>query len=333
MLSAAQLQPFFHVHSIRTVLSTLFPEALSRPKTLPELNIYFGGRVYRAAVRVQLMWNHPNAQDGSFMSFDSATTKPAGSFYSQERSDPPSSRSSGTAANLPMLAYIGRNQLAAIRRNLFRVVPGPGRSFNEPVFRLQQLRAKMLIPANPDHDAHFLGIFLAMAQKHFYSDDYPDYKSSGSGSQGANTPDFHDVNVQILTHDIDSADFIVYTAIVSASTLLLFHKPTEVPSEGGSLGIHVTFSRVPIWPILGLKERLGKALGRDVVGDFDEEDFETWDEEPVNTGSLKRKEREPRGALAEVLNRSFEAESDEEEVEPKRRCMVEDGRSKLAVVT
>ncbi|KAH6879786.1 hypothetical protein B0T10DRAFT_496050 [Thelonectria olida] len=71
-----------------------------------------------------------------------------------------------TPANLPMMCYIGKNQFASIRGNLFRVALGPGRSWNEPASRLQQLRQRQLAPSNSDQDAYFIGIFLAMAQRH-----------------------------------------------------------------------------------------------------------------------------------------------------------------------
>ncbi len=65
----------------------------------------------------------------------------------------------------PILAYVNRAQLSLIRQNLFRIVPGPmhGDRANTPVSRLQQLRSKLLVPEDVDHDAHFVGIMLAMA--------------------------------------------------------------------------------------------------------------------------------------------------------------------------
>jgi hypothetical protein len=337
LVSPTHQQPFFHVNSIRTVMATLYPDTLSRPAALPELNLYFGGRVYRDAVRVQLLWSRP--REASLLSFDSATTRIADSFYSPE-SESPIIKFGSRSADVPVLAYVGRPQLAAIRRNLFRVVPGPRRSFNEPVARLQRLRARMLVPANSDHDAHFLGIFLAMAQRHYYGDETQcDPRKGSSPSDTSDMPQFRDTTVQILTHDVDSADFVVYTAVVPAACLELFHRPTRKPrgAERGEsdTGIKVEFQRVPVWPILGLKERLGKALGRDVVGHFDEENIEMWEDEqdatPSKQGSLKRKERGARGALSEVLNESFEEDSEDDAVmQSKRRCL--EGNTKLGVV-
>jgi hypothetical protein len=335
ILSPTHQQAFYQIHSIKMVLSTLYPDALATPDTLSLLSIYFGGRQYRDAVRVQLLWNHPTALDGSIRSFDSATTRPADSFYKPESSEPPPSSRLPQPASLPMLAYIGRPQLHHVRSNPFRIVPGPGRAYNKPVAQLQELRAKLLVPSNLDHDAHLLGIFLAMAQRYFYTDEKPGRwspRSSSSSSSGpSDGPEFHDVRVQILTHDSDTGDFIVYTAVVSAATLKLFHVPTKTPeaSDASPLGIKVEYCKVPIWPILGLKERLGKALGRDVVGEFDEEDIEMWEEETRPVGSLKRKEREGRSTLSEMFNRSFEeseseSEGEQHEVEeslPKRRCV------------
>lgn len=317
------LHPILCSGAVKTVLMTLWPESFSRPLFMPELHLFFGGRIYRDAVRAQIMWNFPSDEaKSSYSSFVTVSTRPADSFnHSTQSCSPPQS-----SANLPMMCYIGKNQLAAIRKNLFRVAPGPDRSWNEPVWQLQQLRSKLLVPSNTDHDAHFVGIFLAMAQKHFYATppmserrDMPMLPSK----EIPPCPKFHDLTLRILTHDTDTCEFIVYTGYVTAKFLEKFHDPFKAPANDDDArisGIKIEYTRVPIWPILGLRERLGKALGQDVVGNFDPEEIETW-ENDKETHDLGKRKRE---ALSEVFNNSFDSESDDEPaLTAKKRCLTE----------
>lgn len=316
------VHPFVCSTAIKTVLMTLWPESFSKSQFLPELHLFFGGRVYRDSVRAQIMWNFPPSEEvkSSYSSFRTVTTRPADSFsHSTQQSTPQG------PANLPMVCYLGKSQLASIRRNLFRIASGPGRGWNEPVWRLQQLRAKMLIPSNLDHDAHFVGIFLAMAQKHFY---VPPVISTRRDSPMSTEekippcPNFHDVTLRILTHDTDTSEFLVYTGYVTAKFLERFHDPFKAPTdaEGQTPGIRIEYTRVPIWPILGLRERLGKALGHDVVGQFDPEEIETW-EVDLDKHDLHKRKREP---LTEVINNSFSSDSeDEPTLTAKKRCLSE----------
>jgi hypothetical protein len=227
-----------------------------------------------------------------------------------------------------MLCYIGRSQLAAIRRNLFRIAPGPSKVPNEPVLRLQHLRSKKLIPSNLDHDAHFVGIFLAMAQRHFYGSSIISRHESQSipTASRMKNPHFQDIKLRLLTHDSDTADFIIYTAYVTAHFLQRFHDPASVP-EGSTTdteGMKIEFTRVPIWPILGLRERLGKALGRDLVGIVDEEKIETWQPSEEGAPKTPTKGKRKRDALAEVVNSSFEDECDKEpSLNGKKQCLRE----------
>lgn len=167
-----------------------------------------------------------------------------------------------------------------------------------------------------------------MAQASFYNE--PSSKSSsqsssrsGAGGRPIDTPpeSFHDVKVQLLTHADDTADFIVYTAVVSATFLERFAQPSKAPLVGGDepveAGMKISFTRVPVWPVLGLKERLGKALGRDIAGDaiFEDvgpDDIETWEsqEERQQREQQRKRRRGDRQVLVEVLNSSFEAEDD-----------------------
>ncbi|KAM0257449.1 hypothetical protein ACHAQJ_004396 [Trichoderma viride] len=322
--------------AVRVVLMTLWPAAFSKWQLYPELNLYFGDKVYHDVVRVQALWNFPSSPS-ALSSQTSVATIPArlvGS-HSTSSSSPPVH----CTANLPMLCYIGKNQLASIRKCIFRVAVGPDNNPNIPVQRLQQLRAKLLIPADADHDAHFVGIFLAMAQRHFYTAPVPMFTRESYWAPrkaDARRPDFQDVKMRILTHDTETSEFLVYTGHVTAKFLDRFYDPssTYYDEDGTVAGMKVEFTRVPIWPILGLRERLGKALGEDIVGSFDSDHMETWEDdgsgsesrfaEPgARSANIKRK----RGTPPAIFNGSLEEESDEDQssMGDKKRCLSEEG--------
>lgn len=267
---------------------------------LPEMDLHFDNKIYREAVRAPLMWDFPVI----------------GTPRSPYNSHGPTSTANPT--NLPMVCYIGKRQLLSVRRNLFRIIPGPRGSMNGPVARLQRLRSRMLWPTNRDQDPHLAGIFLGMAQKHFLENGTPSPRR-GSG--------FQDVKLRILMDDAEKEAFIVYTATVTKKFLDRFYDPFKAPKNDGEVpGMKIEYAQVPFWPILGLRERLGKALGQDIVGPFDPELIETWvDEEPVELSKASKRKRE---ALSEVVNASFEEDTDEESAdEPqlggKKRCLSE----------
>jgi hypothetical protein len=338
LLSAEITRPYCKTRAIKNIMSTLFPSVLSRPKSSAELDMFFGGRVYRKAVRLPVLWKY---SDSTCNSFDSASTRPAASFGKLQASS--SSLTCIASANQPMLAYVDRTHLAAIRQNLFRICPGPpdGDRLNLPVLRLQRLRSKPLVPTNADHDAYYVSILLAMAQAHFYEEAAKpsSQSSSRSGFSGKSIDmlpeNFRDVKVQLLTHAENTADFVVYTAVVTATFLQRFARPSKAPETktpgGDDGGIRIELTHVPVWPVLGLKERLGKALGRDIAGDavFGVEDdgdgLETWENSEERrqrmaavaaaTASLKRRRAAAdREILAEVFNKSnssFEVDDDD----------------------
>ncbi|GKU14446.1 unnamed protein product, partial [Fusarium langsethiae] len=157
------------------------------------------------------------------------------------------------------------------------------RRYTSPLKKLalaQQLRACLLTPSNPDHDAHFVGIFLGMSQRHFYPV-IRKRESRMSTEQGIPPcPEFHDLNLWILTKDTETSEFIVYKGNRTKEFLEKFHDPSKAPADDGEAGVSglkIEYTRVPIWPILGLGERLGKALAEDVVGASDPEEMETWE--------------------------------------------------------
>jgi len=316
---ATPARAFCKNRAMKHILSTLFPTTLSRPKTGAELNLYFGHRVFRKVVRIPCVWKNPSSVETSF---DSCPTLPATSFNGTQKS----SREAG----MPMLAYINKSQLAAVRKNLYGVLRGPGDNTNEPVSSLQRLRSKTLVPADADHDPYIVAILLAMAQAHFYHES-SSRSSSQSSSQGGRKsvriapPSFRDVQVQVITHDEgndSSPNFIVYTATITAAFLNRFMFPHKAPAAGGAgeddgAGMDISHTPVSFWPILGLKERLAKALGREIAGDAiydDPNHIGLWDPllEPQQTPvyhpvSLKRR-RTDREPLSQVLNSSFDEE-------------------------
>lgn len=156
---------------MKHILSTLFPAALARPETGAELNLYFGHRIFSKVVHIPCVWSRPTLPATSFGQVDTG---------------------------MPMLAYINRSQLAAIRN-------GPKNNTNELVSRLQQLRSKILIPADTDHDSYIVAVLLAMAQAHFYHES-SSRSSLQSSSQGRKSvrippPSFCDIKMQVITRD------------------------------------------------------------------------------------------------------------------------------------
>lgn len=136
----------------------------------------------------------------------------------------------------------------------------------------------------------------------------------------------------------------MYTAVVTAGFLARFAQPTkastkQVDGERKPVdsGLDITYVRVPVWPILGLKERLAKALGQDIAGytalnEYGDEsnDLECWltrEEKvqrqrilqaqaqrriaPANPMVMGVKRRRAAESLSEIIvNSSFEADDD-----------------------
>ncbi|KAI1488722.1 hypothetical protein F5X96DRAFT_680253 [Biscogniauxia mediterranea] len=296
--------------AMKQILSVLFPNHLSRPKAGADLPIHFGRRYYGKAIRCQAIWTQP---DPSAMSFNSATTWTSSRTANQLMA----SMSVNAPNNAPILVYVSRSHLNHVRRNCFRVLSGPNRSYNGPVHRLQMLRSKSLMPKNLDEDSYFVAVMIAMAQQYVHGDiNHP----------AVFTP--QDVKVRVLTVSEDDSAFIVYSGTVSAGLLTMFHQPHKAPV--GDVGINIEHVQVPIWPVLGLKERLGQALGSDLVGDFDGVPMDTYEDElrptPESTPPSPKRRRE---VLTEVFNASFSEDRDSDcpgdTILGKRRCL-EEGR-------
>lgn len=309
--------------AMKRIMGALFPETLCRPKSNVDLSLYFGDRYWQKAVRVHCVWKTPSSTD---MSFDSAPTDLLASTTVDPAVD--------YAPNKPLLAYMNLSQLKHVRKHMYRpAAPHPQTGKNEPVNRLLHLRSKMLMPADPKQDPYIVSVLLAMAQAHFYKK-----KGSKSSSQSSTDstpkttkrvkqPKFHDIKVQLITHDEydkregSDSNFFVYTAVVSAAFLNRFLHPEKCFADAaGDDGLEITQTPVNFWPLLGLKERLAKALGREIAGDpgFGDPDYiALWDQlldqskcslsATYGPPSLKRP-RPSRPVLSEVLNSSFEEE-------------------------
>lgn len=297
--------------ALRNVISTLFPKNLCKPKTNAELSLRFGNRVYQKATRAQVVWKHHDAS----MSFDSATTWTS----SRSPSQLLASMSVNIAGDAPVLAYVSRSNLNHIRHNCFRIIQGPNRTPNTPVHRLQTLRSKNLLPSNLDEDPHFVATIIALAQQQVYLD---------GARSSVMTP--KDVTVRLFTTSEEDEAFIIYTATVPAAFLMMFHEPHKAPKASTELKIEYT--HVPVWPVLGLKERLGQVLGSDVVGDFDPLNIETFpdDDQQITSVAETVSPKRRREALSEVLNASFSEDRESNATEElhiinKRRCL-EEGR-------
>lgn len=323
--------------AIKKVMSTFFPATLSQPRTGADLELRFGDRILKRAVRAPVLWKQ---HDSASRSFDSASTKvessngwiPSSSREAFGSQTAEWSRDSfQSASTQPVLVYINREGLQIVRRGLYRVAPGPvnGDHRNTPVTNLQGLRSKRLTPKDPDHDPYIIAVMIAVAQSQCYppssrsSSKSSSQKSSQGSQRGYQTyspqPNFRDVPVTIITQDYNEAEFVIQSAVVTAALLKRFAFPSKafraVDSLSGDLDVEVT--KVPVWPVLGLKERLAKALGPELAGDLacsdiSDEDIETWEteqERDFRIGNLKRK----RGPLYGALNQSLEVSNDGEE--------------------
>ncbi|KAL1876924.1 hypothetical protein Daus18300_002530 [Diaporthe australafricana] len=312
--------------ALKSVMSTLFPAVLSKARSELNLEIRFGDQVLKRGVRVPLIWKQ---YDQNSRSFDSASTKLASSYGRIPGSSQQSCASQNTdwacsssqpASDQPVLAFINRAHLHQVRCNLYRVMPGPNNTVNVPVDNLQKLRCKRLVPQNLDQDSYLVAIMLAIAQWQCYpqrsrnSSRWSSQNSSQASHNGHEAslpqPEFRDVPVKIITQDHHTAEFVIYSAVVTAMFLKRFACPSKAPDLTDS-GLNINVTRVQIWPVLGLKERLAKALGPQIAGDLAchdtaDTDIETWEteqERAFRLSNLKRK----RETLSQVFNHSFES--------------------------
>ncbi|KAI1439075.1 hypothetical protein GGR50DRAFT_637320 [Xylaria sp. CBS 124048] len=303
---------FIKNRAMSAILAKLFPDSSLKPHMNSDLDLRCGRRCYPKAVRCQLLWHQADI-DANALSFDSSTT-----YAASHAGQLLASMAVNAPSNLPVLAYVNRAHLDYVRRNGFRIMNGPGGSFNYPVHRLQALRSKTLVPKNPDEDAYILAIMVAMAQKSAYEN-----MSRGTGFVPRS------VKTCVLTVAENQKAFMVYTAIIPPAFLAKFHEPHL--AAAGNSEIIVEYAQVPVWPVTSIKDRLGRALGWDLVGSVDNFPIDPYDTDSAPSPELRSPKRK-REIFSEVFNASFseDRESDRSgDIFRKRRCM---GESLVGVV-
>lgn len=330
--------------AVRNVLETAFPGRFSPMAS--DLTIWCGGKQYTCAVRCQAMWKKACESDLSDLPtlHSVSSTSTYGSNASESSFASKSENGIIRAPfDTPVLGYLNLDYLNHVRRKCYRIQLCPDGSPNIPIQQLHQLRSRKLIPQKPLEDQYILAIALAMAQQHAYAS-----ISTQEGFAPKNIP------VRILVTSEAEATFIVYSCVVPIALLTLFHEPAQTPL--GDLRVIIRYQHVPVWPILGLKERLGQALGKDIVGDFDEFHINTFEKPQSDSddgSGVREKEmttvfkelanrelvtpivpqvtspKHKREILSEVFNASFSEDRDSHdypsELLAKRRCL-EEGR-------
>ncbi|KAI1428882.1 hypothetical protein F5Y12DRAFT_782443 [Xylaria sp. FL1777] len=300
------------------LLRELFPKPFMYPQDHVDLGLRFGSRCYLQAVRCQLLFNpiYPNMNATSFDSSTTWATNQSTSLFLAS--------STMSASNNPsMLAYVSRSRIDQTRRTCFNIMSGPKGTLNHPVHRLQALRSKSLLPKNANEDSYFLATMVALAQQSVYSD----IRSTTGFAP-------RDVKVHLLTIAEDERAFIVYTGIVPAALLSMFNEPDAAPT--GSSDIKIEYVHVPAWPVLGLKERLAKALGSDIIGDAPEHEAAPAPEMNSSISGTKSSifkstsSKRKRGIFSEVFNASFsedrESDRSKDKSEKRRRTQKKRGR-------
>ncbi|KAF3070365.1 hypothetical protein GL218_00335 [Daldinia childiae] len=146
---------------------------------------------------------------------------------------------------------------------------------------------------------------LAMAQQHVYGNMF-----TGEGFSPK------DVDVRVLTVSKDDNSFVVYSSVVPTAFLTMFHEPGKSPR--GNAKVTINYQHVPIWPVLGLKERLGQALGRDLIGEFDVDRIETFEDELASNleGGKSDSFDEKLQAVLRKFNKEDESTSNTAQITP-----------------
>ncbi|KAF4458458.1 hypothetical protein FALBO_14807 [Fusarium albosuccineum] len=255
----------------KIVLGILWPKVFSKPQFSPRFHLSFGGRVYKNAVKAQILWKFASGEtETSRSSLKTPSSRPT------ETCDTPAKSTTVPGrAGLPMLCYIEENWISTERCKRFTIP----RNQSKPILERRRLKLKKLVPSDANQDAYLVGVFLGMAQQHFY----PSSSSSDEPEQHEDPlPEFQDVKLRILTHDTQAGVFILYTTKVTRAFLEKFYFPSKAPpsNDNSAFELKIEYTRVPVWPILGLRERFGKALGQGVVGEFDPEQMESWEKDP-----------------------------------------------------
>ncbi|KAI1099642.1 hypothetical protein F4804DRAFT_321414 [Jackrogersella minutella] len=245
--------------ALSDLLSILFPGRLC--KTGLNIPLRCGKDIWVAWLPCQTLWNKFTEPH----SFESATTR---SSSSSETS------STKGLSDMPVLAYLDRHSFDSKRKHCFRHANKPGKPLNLPIQRLYEIRSRKLLPKNPDEDQVILAIMISMAQQHTYANVY---KGKGFVPK--------DVHVRVITIDEAHDSFIVYTSVIPAAFLGMFHEPSKAPR--GDAHVTIRYQRIPAWPVFGLREQLGQALGQDIVGDINMAPIETFSEQLLSSPQNK----------------------------------------------
>ncbi|GJC90468.1 hypothetical protein ColLi_13306 [Colletotrichum liriopes] len=270
---------------IRTAMFYLYPNRLSCIDNTG-FHHYFGHRAYLNTCRVEVVWETKPSRSSCLTSGEPKPTWSPGAF------NVPTGAKTGKVieSSQHILAYVDTRVVDATRRSTYKI-----RRDSAPVKGLNKVYYKTFTPLNACHDPFLAGVFLALAQRLFYGEPMP--PAAKLPNSVVVSPrvkaELHDVAVHILTvddKDSYSPYFLVYKGVVTEALLRKFDHPAENPQpEGEADGMRIEYTRVRIWPVLGLRERLGKALGTDIIGNFNKDNDEMWvlDHKP-NDGRNKR---------------------------------------------
>jgi hypothetical protein len=185
------------------------------------------------------------------------------------------------------MAFLDKPLLESTRKfRMFSVYKPRAGPENTAVKSLVTKRVKLVLPKDPDQDPFLAAVFIAMAQDRFYP-----ATPESKGMTGKITkrqfrerpmPEFVDTKLRIMATN-DDQTFSVYTTTVTAKVLTALHHPTaeELRSGPNDHIMAIEHTKVDIHPLLGLKERLARALGTDLVGEVDLDGMELFEDPPV----------------------------------------------------
>ncbi|KXJ85169.1 hypothetical protein Micbo1qcDRAFT_181041 [Microdochium bolleyi] len=143
-----------------------------------------------------------------------------------------------------------------------RLKDGLNVSYDAPVHQLEASRSETFMFSNISEYQYLVAAIIALAQREVYTND----------EAGSSRFRSRDVPVHLITvFEQKHAYFIVYSAVVPATYLEMFHEPNKAPTGRAKLNIYHT--RVPMWPLKGLKERLGHLSARALSVKLNRRDF------------------------------------------------------------
>ncbi|KAI2631817.1 hypothetical protein GGR54DRAFT_610 [Hypoxylon sp. NC1633] len=265
------------IRAMSAIMDMLFPGRLSTMSS--ELGLRFGQDYY--------IGQEYTVVPGSFL-------------WTRGWEDPLDVRSVPKAAerpcDKPVLAYVDLGVVQR-RRLCFSLRRCPDGGIDECYMRYERQRIREREPQDLAHDHHIFATMLTMAQQHAYPS-----VSVGDGFSPKDVP----VSVITLSHKDKS--FVIYRSVIPSALLCMFDNPHEAPPT--NVKAIIKYKRVPIYPLIGLKERLGSALGRIVMGpSYPQERTETFTYNlvPGSGGAAEHgtPEAPKRKALLDVYNSSF----------------------------